>query len=49
MALNLEAVVVLNKGGFNSGLTGMAALTRNAAGAMAFAFGGVTGELFIMV
>lgn len=48
MALSLEAVVMLNKGGFDSGLSTMGALTRNVAGSMAYAFGGVAGEIATM-
>lgn len=48
MALSLEAVVSLNRTGFDSALSGMTSIVSDAAGAMAFAFGSVTGELYTM-
>ncbi len=48
MALKLEAVVVMNKGAFDSGLGAMGRQVSNVAGAMAFAFGGVAGEIMMM-
>ena len=48
MALALEAVVALNHAQFGQGLSTMGALTANVAGAMAYAFGGVAGEIMTM-
>lgn len=48
MALTLQAVVSLNRGGFDSGVSTMSQLVGNAAGAMSYAFGGVTAEIMTM-
>lgn len=46
--LNLQAVVSLNHGPFQSGLSTIGTLARNTSGALAAAFGGVTTEILAM-
>ena len=48
MAATLQAVVSLNRSGFDSGLKGMSQLTSNLTGAMSMAFGGVASEILLM-
>lgn len=46
--LQLQAVVALNRGPFESGLSSISAAVSKATGAMMMAFGGVAGEIFAM-